>query len=149
MPYAHQTLTPTPRFHDLRSEWYPDGYVDAVIAAGAITAWSDGSVHPVERLGLLVYARRTGLSFLRRRDVLEFFDQQVDALQHNPPAAAQAIFQLLRDLSDNRLAWTVLRAAEHVAAADLQMRDAEVAALQSIRLALGMGLDMYSAPLSG
>jgi len=148
MSYAHSTTSATPAFHALRSDSYPDGFVDAIIAAGALTAWSDGSVHPVERLEMLVYTRRAGLSFLRRRDVLEVFDQWVRALQHDPTAAAKATFHLLSDCSGSSLAWTVLRAAEHVAAADLRMQDAEVTALRSIRLALGMGLDTFSAPLS-
>jgi tellurite resistance protein len=97
---------------------------------------------------MLVYTRRAGLSFLHRRDVLEVFDQWVRALQHDPTAAAKATFHLLSDCSGSSLAWAVLRAAEHVAAADLRMQDAEVTALRSIRLALGMGLDTFSAPLS-
>src|SRR5215813_3996118 len=84
---------------------HPDGFVDAVIAAGAFAAWSDGHVHPIERLGMLVYMRRSGLSLLRRRDVLEIFDQRVRALQHDPPSATQATLDLLADFSGSGLAW--------------------------------------------
>ena len=84
MSYAHPTAQATPELHDpiLRGERHPDGFVDAMIAAGALVAWADGSVHPVERLAILVYIRRSGLFLLRRRDVLEIFDQRVRELQH-------------------------------------------------------------------
>jgi tellurite resistance protein len=131
-----------------RGEPHREGFVDAVIAAGALAAWSDGSVHPVERLELLVYMRRSGLSLLRRRDVLELFDRRVRALQHDPASARRAILDMLGDVSGSGLAWTVLRAAEHVAAADARMQDSELMAIRSIRAALGMPPDRLREPPS-
>jgi len=150
MSYAYFTAHDALVFHDTvsRRERYSDGFIDAVIAAGALAAWADGSVHPVERLEMLVYMRRAGLSLLRRRDVLEIFDQRVRALQHDPASATQATLDLLGDFSGSRLAWTVLRAAEHVAAADSRMQDSELMAIRSIRAALGLPTDTLEEPLS-
>ena len=146
MSYAHPATQATSALHDRvwRGAPYPDGFIDAVIAAGAFAAWSDGRVHPVERLEMLVYMRRSGLSLLRRRDVLEIFDQRVRALQHDAPSATEATFELLAEFSGSGLAWTVLRAAEHVAAADARMEDAELMAIRSIRAALGMPPDRFA-----
>lgn len=148
MSYAQSASQATSALHDAVSLGvpHPDGFVDAVIAAGAFAAWSDGHVHPVERLEMLVYMRRSGLPLLRRRDVLEIFDQRVRALQHDPRSATQATLDLLADLSGSGLAWTVLRAAEHVAAADSRMQEAEVLAIRSLRAALGMPPDRFAEP---
>jgi tellurite resistance protein len=150
MSYPYSTTDDALPFHDMvsRGERYPDGFVDAVIAAGALTACADGSVHPVERLEMLVYMRRAGLSLLRRRDVLEIFDQRVRALQHDPTSATQATLGLLGNFLGSGLAWTVLRAAEHVAAADSRMQDSELIALRSVRAALGLPTDSLGEPLS-
>ena len=150
MLHAHSATQATSAFHDplSRGVAYPNAFVDAVIAAGALAAWSDGRVHPVERLEMLVYMRRSGLSLLRRRDVLEIFDQHVCALQQDPDSATQATFNLLAEFSGSGLAWTVLQAAEHVAAADSRMQDAELTAIQSIRAALGMPPGEVAASLS-
>ena len=149
MSYAQSASQATSALPDPASRGvpYPDGFIDAVIAAGALAAWSDGRVHPVERLEMLVYMRRSGLSLLRRRDVLEIFDQRVSALQHDPPSATQATLDLLTDFSGSGLAWSVLRAAEHVAAADSLMQEAEVLVIRSIRAALGMAPDRFAEPL--
>ena len=125
---------------------YPDGFIDAVIAAGAVAAWADGRVHPVERLEMLVYMRRAGLSLLRRRDVLEIFDQRVRALKQDPACAMQATRDLLGEVSGSFLAWTVLRAAEHVAAADSQVQESELMAIHSVRAALGLPTDSFGQP---
>jgi len=150
MSYAHPTAQATPELHDpiLRGERHPDGFVDAMIAAGALVAWADGSVHPVERLAILVYIRRSGLFLLRRRDVLEIFDQRVRELQHDSTSAMQATFGLLGDFSGTRLAWIVLRAAEHVAGADSRMQDSELMAIRSVGAALGLPTDSLGGPLS-
>ena len=133
--------TPTFRNPPLRGEPQPEGFVDAVIAAGALAAWSDGKVHPVERLEMLVYMRRAGLAMLRRRDVLEIFDQRVRDLKHDPATAMQATRNLLGELSGSFLAWTVLRAAEHIAAADAHTQDSELMAIHTVRAALGLSTD--------
>lgn len=125
-----------------------DGFIDAVIAAGALAAWADGSVRPVERLEMLVYMRRAGLATLRRRDVLEIFDHRVQALKRDPTAAVQATRDLLGAFSGNSVAWTVLRAAEHVAAADSRIMDSEVLAIHSVRTALGLSSESLELPLS-
>lgn len=149
MPYAHSASHATSESRDpvSRGVPYPDGFIDAVIAAGALAAWSDGRVHPVERLEMLVYMRRSGLSLLRRRDVLEIFDQRVQTLQQDPASATQETLDLLADFSGSGLAWTVLRAAEHVAAADSRMQDAEVMTIRSIRAVLGMPPDRFAESL--
>ena len=143
MSYAYATPDSGPALRNPRAHRvpYPDGFIDAVIAAGALVAWSDGKVQPVERLEMLVYMRRSGLSLLRRRDVLEIFDQRVCTLQHDPASATQATLDLLGRFSRSGLAWTVLRAAEHVAAADYRMQDAEVTAINAIEAALGIPSD--------
>jgi tellurite resistance protein len=150
MSYAHAIPETTPALRDplARGVPYPNGFIDAVIAAGALAAWSDGRVHPVERLEMLVYMRRSGLSLLRRRDVLEIFDQRVRELERDPGSATQAAFDLIGRFSGSGLAWTVLRAAEHVAAADARMHDSEVTAIRSIGAALGIPSDDRWEPLS-
>jgi tellurite resistance protein len=150
MSHADSTTHAKLALHDavLRGKPEPEGFVDAVISAGAFAAWSDGSVHPVERLEMLVYIRRSGLFLLRRRDVLELFDERVRALQHDSASARRAILDLLGNFSGNSGVWIVLRAAEHVAAADSRMQDSELMAIRSIRVALGMPPDRLGAPLS-
>ena len=140
MSLVESTTRARPAFRSplSRGEPHAEGLVDTVIAAGALAAWADGSVHPVERLEILVYLRRSGLSLLHRRDVLEIFDRRVRALKHDPACAVQETRGVLEGFVGSSLAWTVLRAAEHVAAADSQIRDAEVTMIESIRVALGL-----------
>jgi tellurite resistance protein len=114
------------------------GLVDAVIAAGALTAWADGRIQPAERLEMLVYMRRSGLPALRRRTVLDIFDRRVHALERDPVRGVSATRSLLQVFSGSPWAWIVLRAAEHVAAADAQVQEAEMAAVRSVRAALGL-----------
>jgi tellurite resistance protein len=153
MSYSYSTPHATPAFHDAVPLGGPhsDCLVDAMIAAGALAAWADGSVRPVERMEMvvyMVYMRRSGLSSLGRRDVLGIFDQRVRALEHDSASAKRATLDLLSDFSGSSLAWTVLRAAEHVAAADSRVLGSELMVIRAIRAALGMSSDRFTEPRS-
>ncbi len=142
MSHTDPTTHAAPAFRALVAcgEPHPDGFIEAVIASGALAAWADGSVHPIERLQMLVYMRRSSLAMLRR-DVLEIFDQRIHDFRRDPATTIEATLDLLREFSGSFLACTVLRAAEHIAAADLRMQDSELMAIHTVRAALGLSTD--------
>lgn len=115
-----------------------DSLVEAVVAAGALVARADGRVHPVERLEMLVYMRRSGLPSPRRLDVLEVFDRLVQEIEHDRPHGVRAVENRLRSIAGSPWAWIALRAAEHVAAADTRIEEVELAAICSVRETLGL-----------
>ena len=133
--------TPASRHPVLHDGPPPEGFVDAVIAAGALAAWADSRVRAVERVEMLVYLRRCGLSSLRRRDVMAVFDRRVRELERNPPCAMRAAWSTVQHFAGSSLAWTVSRAAEHVAAADGFMQESEWTAIRFVMTALGLPAD--------
>ncbi|HYM03168.1 MAG TPA: TerB family tellurite resistance protein [Stellaceae bacterium] len=114
---------------DLRDE----EMVTALVAAAALVARADGAVDPIERRHFIEFLARERLLAGREPDeILASLDAMALWLDDQGGAVADA----LRALRGRR-ALTVILAAEHVAAADGELRLGEQDALRFIRRALG------------
>jgi tellurite resistance protein TerB len=129
--YTRSTITTEP---------VPDGLnhgdeevMQALVVAGALVALADGRVDTVERDELVKYIDRQRLvPTISQNAIAEAFDSRVQQLEER--YNVRAIAEALRPLAGVSWASVVVRTAERVAAADLQIHPRELQALKLIRL---------------
>ena len=108
--------------------------LQALVTAGVLVALADGEVAAAERDELVDYLDRLDLLPMTRHELAQAFDHRVGELKDRN--SAEVIVQTFRPLAGLSLASVVVRAAERVAAADLQIHPREEQALKLIRLLL-------------
>ena len=108
----------------------------ALNMAAAAVARADGRVHAVERLRLSSYLRCFEIERLKSPFVRGLFDKCVVELERNPASERRVLTDRLTGFDGTPWAWVILRAAEHVAAADGTVGDAEARAIKAVRVAL-------------
>jgi tellurite resistance protein len=109
--------------------------LQAFVTAGVIVALADGRVAKAERDELVSYLDGLDLvPVMTRREIADAFDHRVRELEDRN--SAEVIVQTFRPLAGLSLASVVVRAAERVAGADLQIHPREEHALKLIRLLL-------------
>jgi tellurite resistance protein TerB len=122
--------------------------MQALVMAGALVALADGRVDTVERDELVRYIDRQHLvPTISQNTIAEAFDSRVQQLEERH--SVRAIAAALRPLAGISLASVVVRTAERVAAADLQIRPSELQALELIRLILRTPSGQKAAVASG
>ena len=110
----------------------------AVNTAAAVVARADGGVHPVERLRLGAYLRTCGLDGRSLPLGRGLFDKCMRELDREPESDRSALTRGLAGFDGTPWAWIILRAAEHVAAADGAIHRAEMRTLETIRTILNL-----------
>src|SRR5579875_1392232 len=90
----------------------------AVHVAAAAVARADGAIHPAEPEGLDAYLRCWQIGGLRSPLAQGLFDKGVRELARDPANERGALARVLAGFGGTPWAWIILRAAEHVAAAD-------------------------------
>jgi tellurite resistance protein len=110
----------------------------AVHIAAAVVARADGGVHPAERLRLGAYLQSCGLDARRSPLGRGLFDKCMRELDREPESDRSALARVLAGFDGTPWAWIILRAAEHVAAADGAVHRAEIRALETIRTILNL-----------
>jgi tellurite resistance protein len=118
--------------------YHPWTVLWAVNTAAAAVARADGVVDPAERVRLSEYLQSAG--FDRQRSPLGrgLFDKCVRELDREAGNEATALARVLGGFDGTPWAWIILRAAEHVAAADGAVHRAERRALEMIRVVLNL-----------
>ena len=105
------------------------------IGASAFVALADGRVESVERHELVRYIHQQEfVPTIAQHEIAKAFDDRVRQLEERD--GAELIAKTFRPLAGLSLASVVVRTAERVAAADRQIRSAELLALKLIRLFL-------------
>jgi tellurite resistance protein len=107
-----------------------------VLWAAAVVGRADGRVHTVERLRLSSYLRCFEIEGLKSPPARRLFDKCVLELERNPASERRVLTDRLTGFDGAPWAWVILRAAEHVAAADGTVGDAEVRTIRADRVAL-------------
>jgi len=110
----------------------------AVNTAAAVVARADGGVHPAERLRLGAYLRTCGLDGRSLPLGRGLFDKCMRELDREPESDRSALTRGLAGFDGTPWAWIILRAAEHVAAADGAIHRAEMRTLETIRTILNL-----------
>jgi tellurite resistance protein len=108
----------------------------ALNMVAAVVARADGRVHAVERLRLSSYLRCFEIEGLKSPLARGLFDKCVVELERNPASERRALTDRLTGFDGTPWASVILRAAEHVAAADGTVGDAEARAIKAVRVAL-------------
>ena len=117
--------------HDL--EYRYEVLVQALAAAGALVALSDGRVESVERDEWVNFVDcQRIVPTMSRHDIRQIFDKYVRQLRRRGDIATMV--DILHPLAGRSSASLVLRVAERVAAADREIHSAEVQALSLISL---------------
>jgi tellurite resistance protein len=127
-----QTQTGQDRLH------YPWNLLWAVNTAAAVVARADGRVHPAERRTLNSYLRRSEIQGLKSPLARGLFDKCLRELERDPASERGVLAGVLAGFGGAPWAWVILRAAEHVAAADGTVHQAEARAINAIRTALNL-----------
>lgn len=104
--------------------------MQALAAVGALVARADGRIDVVERDELVNFVDRQ-LPTISAHQIAEAFDSVARQLEDRD--SSYIVAQALRPLADPSLASVVVRAAERVAAADLQIHSGELEAIKLIR----------------
>jgi len=110
----------------------------AVNIAAAVVARADGGVHPAERLRLRDYLRTCGLDGRRSPLGHGLFDKCMRELDREAESDRSVLTRVLAGFDETPWAWIILRASEHVAAADGAVHGAEMRALETIRTILNL-----------
>jgi tellurite resistance protein len=106
--------------------------MQALVTAGALVARADGQIDAVERDELVNFVDQQRLvPTISAHDIATAFDNCVRQLDTRD--GAHVVAEALRPLAGLSLASIVVRAAERVAAADLQIHSSELDALKLIR----------------
>jgi tellurite resistance protein len=106
--------------------------MQALAAAGALVARADGRIDAVERDQFVNFVDRQRLApTISAHAIATAFDSSVRQLEAKD--SAQVVAEALRPLAGLSLASIVVRTAERVAAADLQIHSGELEALKLIR----------------
>jgi tellurite resistance protein len=117
---------------------YPWSLLWAVNIAAAVVARADGHVHPAERLGLQLYLESCQAEGLISPLAQGLFDKCVRELAAGSARCRILLAGALAGFERTPWAWVILRAAEHVAAADGVVHEAEARAITQIRTALNL-----------
>ncbi len=117
---------------------YPWNLLWAVSIAAAAVARADGRVHPAERRQLSWYLHRSEVQGLGSPLARGLFDKCVRELERDPASERRVLAGVLAGFDGTPWAWVILRAAEHVAAADGAVHQAEVRAIDTIRTILNL-----------
>jgi tellurite resistance protein len=110
----------------------------AVHTAAAAVARADGRVHPAERLRLDAYLRRCEIEGLKSPLAHGLFEKCLRELERDPANERSVLAGVLAGFDGTPWAWIILRAAEHVAAADGVVHHAEAGAIDAIRTVLNL-----------
>jgi tellurite resistance protein len=117
---------------------YPWSLLWALSTAAAMVARADGCVHPAERRRLQGYLERCQAAGLISPLAHGLFDQCVRELGVGPARERILLAGALAGFERTPWAWVILRAAEHVAAADGTVHESEARAISQIRTALNL-----------
>jgi tellurite resistance protein len=108
--------------------------MQALVAAGALVALSDGLLDDVERDALVNFVDLQGfVPTVSQREIAEAFDISVRRIHRG---GASPVVEALRPLAGLSLASIVVRTAGRVAAADRNIHPGELRALKMIRLVM-------------
>jgi tellurite resistance protein len=108
--------------------------LQALVAAGALVALSDGLLDDVERDAMVHFVDLQGfVPTVSRREIAEAFDISVRQIQRG---GASPVVEALRPLAGLSLASIVVRTAGRVAAADRKIHPGELRTLKMIRLVM-------------
>jgi tellurite resistance protein len=118
--------------------YHPWTVLWAVNTAAAVVARADGGIDPAERLRLSEYLQSCGFDSHMSPLGRGLFDKCVRELHREPGNERTALARVLAGFDGTPWAWIILRAAEHVAAADGAMHRAEIRALETIRTILDL-----------
>ncbi len=110
----------------------------AVHTAAAVVARADGRVDPAERSRLDAYLRRCGTDGLASAITRGLFDKCLREIERDPAGEPSLLARVLSGFDGTPWVWVILRAAEHVAAADGSVQRAEARAIEAIRTALNL-----------
>ena len=110
----------------------------AVHTAAAVIARADGGVHLTERLALESYLRRCEVEDLKSPLARGLFDKCLRELEHHSGSERYMLSRVLAGFGGTPWAWIILRAAEHVAAADGAVHRAEIQTIETIRTLLDL-----------
>lgn len=110
----------------------------AVHVAAAAVARADGAIHPAEPETLDAYLRRCQVGGLRSPLARGLFDKSVRELARDAADERGTLARVLEGFGNTPWAWIILRAAEHVAAADGAVHHAEARTIDAIRTALDL-----------
>lgn len=110
----------------------------AVNTAAAAVARADGRVHAAERLTLHSYLKRSEIKGLKSPLARGLFEKCLRELERDPASEPSVLAGVLAGFDGTPWAWIILRAAEHVAAADGAVHDAEARAIETIRTLLNL-----------
>jgi tellurite resistance protein len=129
----------TPQVHTRSdSQNYSWTVLWAVNLAAAVVARADGGVQPAERLCLGAYLRTRGLDDERSPMGRGLFDKCMRERDREPESDRSVLTRVLAGFDGTPWAWIILRAAEHVAAADGAVHRAEMRVLETIRTILNL-----------
>jgi tellurite resistance protein len=117
---------------------HPWNLLWAVNTAAAVVARADGRVHPAERLTLSSYLKRSEIKGLKSPLARGLFEKCLRELERDPASERSVLAGVLAGFGETPWAWIILRAAEHVAAADGVVHHAEARAIDMIRTALNL-----------
>jgi tellurite resistance protein len=117
---------------------YPWNLLWAVHTAAAAVARADGGVHRTERLALESYLRRCEVEDLKSPLARGLFDKCLRELERESESERCMLSRVLAGFGGTPWAWIILRAGEHVAAADGAVHRAELQAIETIRTLLDL-----------
>jgi tellurite resistance protein len=117
---------------------HPWNLLWAVNTAAAAVARADGHVHPAERRTLRLYLKRYEIAGLTSPLARGLFEKSLRELERDPASEPSVLASVLAGFDGTPWAWVILRAAEHVAAADGTVHQAETRAINAIRTALNL-----------
>jgi tellurite resistance protein len=117
---------------------HPSNLLWATHTVGAMVARADSRVARVERLALAAYLRRCEVEALKSPLARGLFGKCLRELERDPASEQSTLARVLAGFKGTPWAWVILRAAEHVAAADGKLHDAEIRALDAIRTVLNV-----------
>ena len=127
----YSNVTAAERATDYRNH-HDREVMQALVAAGALVALSDGLLDDVERDVLVNFVDRQGfVPTVAYREIAEAFDISVWQIRRG---GASPVVEALRPLAGLSLASIVVRTAGQVAAADRKIHPGELRTLKMIRL---------------
>ena len=110
----------------------------AIHTAAAIVACADGCIDRAERDRLSAYLNRCQAKILKSPLTRGLFDKCLRELERDPVNEWCVLARVLAGFDGTSWVWIILRAAEHVAAADGAVDHAEVQAIDAIRSFLNL-----------